>query len=125
RDTRTLSGTGLAPIPSPADHQEWDPSLEWPGGALRALRCRRILHEPGRGSFWLSTDVPLVDDAPVSNVARTVGLLDFANGMATRSAPGEVMFPNLDLTAHFFRRSAPGPIGFDTTVSFGPSGVGL
>lgn len=125
RDTTAIAGSAFPAIPAPEEHEPWDPAAEWPGGALKVLECRRLLAEPGRGTFWLSTEVPLVDDAPVSPLARAVGLLDFANGMATRVDPGTVLFPNLDLTVHFFREPGPGPLGFDTTVTFGAGGVGL
>ncbi len=124
-DTTALAGTAAAPIPPVSEHSEWDPSQEWPGGALADLRCRRLLAEPGRGSFWLTNSVPLVDDAEVGPVARTAMLFDFANGMATRANPNEVFFPNLDLTAHITRTPAPGWLGFDTTVTFDSNGVGL
>src|SRR5690625_1738198 len=125
RDTTALAGTSLAPIPAPGEHRRWDPSALWAGGALETIEVRRDLAEPGRGTVWVDTDLPLVDDAEASALARAVGLLDFANGMSTRADPAEVAFPNLDLTVHFFRRPARGPVGLDTTVSFGPSGVGL
>lgn len=40
-------------------------------------------------------------------------------------APFEAVFPNLDLTAHLLRAPAGDWVGFDTSVSFGPDGVGL
>jgi hypothetical protein len=36
-----------------------------------------------------------------------------------------VAFPNVDLTAHLVRSPEPGWLGFDTTVTFGPTGHGL
>ena len=39
--------------------------------------------------------------------------------------PREVAFPNLDLTAHVFAEPVGEWIGFDTTVSIGPGGIGL
>jgi hypothetical protein len=51
--------------------------------------------------------------------------LDVANGMTVRAAPGEVAFPNVDLTAHLFAQPADGWLGLDTTVTFGADGVGL
>jgi hypothetical protein len=45
--------------------------------------------------------------------------------MTVRAAPGEVLFPNVDLTAHFFDQPRGEWLGLDTTVSFGPGGVGL
>jgi hypothetical protein len=42
-----------------------------------------------------------------------------------RASPDRVVFPNLDLTAHLFTEPHGEWIGFDTTVTFGPGGVGL
>jgi hypothetical protein len=74
---------------------------------------------------WVRTGQPLVAGEEASRFAAVVGLLDIANGMTVRAAPGEVAFPNVDLTAHFFAQPAPGWLGLDTTVSFGADGVGL
>lgn len=125
RDTASVAGTTLSTIPSLGEHQEWVPSQEWPGGALAALSCRRLRRAPGRGTFWLSSAIPLVDDAPVGAVPRAAALFDFANGMVTREDPEAVFFPNLDLTAHLLRPPQEGWIGFDTSVTFSANGVGL
>jgi hypothetical protein len=69
--------------------------------------------------------VPLVADEPVSSIARAAGLLDIANGMTVRADPRELAFPNVDLTAHLFREPSGDWLGFDTTVSFGPAGIGV
>jgi hypothetical protein len=66
-----------------------------------------------------------VRDEPVGPLARAAGLFDIANGMTVRASPAEVAFPNLDLTAHLFAQPRGYWIGFDTTVSFGPAGVGV
>ncbi len=124
-DTSSVAGTAFTPIPALEDHQEWDPSQEWPGGALAALSCRRLRHAPGRGSFWLSSKIPLVDDAPVGPIPRAALLFDFANGMVTREDPEAVFFPNLDLTAHLLREPQGEWLGFDTSVSFSATGTGL
>jgi Thioesterase-like superfamily len=42
-----------------------------------------------------------------------------------RADPGEVAFPNLDLTAHLLRAPTGDWLGFDTTVSFGATGLGV
>ncbi|GAA4283902.1 thioesterase family protein [Brevibacterium daeguense] len=124
-DTAGLAASPLPRIPPPEHHPEWPPAEVWPGGFIASLSCRRIEHEPGRASYWLTTGTPLVDDAQASALARTVGLLDAANGMTVRADPTRVAFPNVDLTAHLFRRPFPGWIGFDTAVSFGGEGTGL
>jgi hypothetical protein len=85
---------------------------------------RRLQQAPGRARYWVRTDVPLLDE-PVSRTAAAAGLFDIANGMTVRADPRQVAFPNVDLTAHLFRQPEPGWLGFDTTVSFGPTGLGL
>jgi len=124
-DTSAIAGTHHSPMPGPDDFQLWPPEEIWPGGFIASVQVHRDSHSPGRARFWVRTDQPLVDNEPVSDLARAVGLLDIANGMAVRADPTKVAFPNLDLTAHFFRSPGPGWLGFDTSVTFGDSGVGL
>jgi hypothetical protein len=69
--------------------------------------------------------VSLVAGEEVSGLAAAAGLFDIANGMTVRANPLEVAFPNVDLTAHLFRPPSGEWVGFDTTVSFGPGGLGL
>ncbi|KRF34481.1 thioesterase family protein [Nocardioides sp. Soil805] len=123
-ESTTVAGTDLPRLPGPDTMAPWDPTTVWPGGFIDSVELRREQHGPGRGGYWVRTDVPLLDE-PVSATARAAGLLDIANGMTVRADPREVAFPNLDLTAHLFRPPAPGWLGFDTTVSFGPAGHGL
>ena len=123
-DTAAYAGTGLTEI-APADEMAaWDPTSVWAGGFIASVEVRREQQAPGRGAYWVRTDVPLLDE-PVGPTATAAGLLDIANGMTVRADPGEVAFPNLDLTAHLVRRPQPGWLGFDTTVTFGASGHGL
>ncbi|MCV7018758.1 thioesterase family protein [Mycolicibacterium aichiense] len=124
-DTSALRGSGLRPIPPPAEMPGWDPSAVWPGGFIASAEVRRVEEQPGRAVYWVRTPVPLLDGEQVSPLARTAGLLDIANGMAVLVDPREVAFPNLDLTAHFFAEPAGDWVGFDTAVSIGPSGIGL
>lgn len=125
RDTRAVAGTPHEPIPGPGETEPWDPTGVWPGGFINSVEVRRRQREAGRASYWVRTRVPLVGDEPVSALSRAVGLLDIANGMTVRAAPGDVLFPNIDLTAHFFTQPRGEWLGFDTTVSFGEGGVGL
>ncbi|GAA1155591.1 thioesterase family protein [Nocardioides aquiterrae] len=124
RDTAALAGTGLPALPPPDALPAWDPTTVWPGGFIRSTELRRELDAPGRGRFWVRTDVALLDE-PVSPLAAAAGLFDIANGMAVRADPRTVLFPNVDLTAHLVRTPEPGWLGFDTTVTFGPTGHGL
>jgi hypothetical protein len=123
-ETAAVAGTDLPPIPGPDEMKPWDPTTVWPGGFIASVELRREPQGPGRGAYWVRTDVPLVD-GPVGPTARAAGLLDIANGMTVRADPGEVAFPNLDLTAHLLRAPTGDWLGFHTTVSFGATGLGV
>jgi hypothetical protein len=125
RDTARLAGSALPRIPSPDETPPWDPTTVWPGGFIRTGHVRRLQSEPGRASFWVRTDQPLLADEPVSPTARAARLFDIANGMTVRADPRTVAFPNVDLTAHLFREPRGDWLGYDTTVSFSPDGLGL
>ena len=125
RDNAHMAGTPLPRIKPPSDLTPWDPTDVWPGGFIGTAEVRRDEDEPGRARFWVRTYTALLDDEPVSDLARFAGLLDIANGMTVRVAPAEVAFPNVDLTAHFFEEPHGDWVGFDTSVSFGADGFGL
>jgi hypothetical protein len=122
--TTPVAGTPLPPMPPPSALEPWDATAVWPGGFIASAEVRRDQGAPGRARFWVRTATPLVDE-PVSDLARFAGLLDIANGMTVRVAPDEVLFPNVDLTAHLFREPRGEWVGFDTSVSFGETGLGL
>jgi hypothetical protein len=124
QDTASISGTHLPSLPPPTAVPAWDPTTVWPGGFIASVQVRRNQEEPGRAGFWVRTDVPLLDE-PASPLATAAGLFDIANGMTVRADPAAVAFPNVDLTAHLVRAPRSGWLGFDTTVTFGPTGQGL
>ncbi len=125
RDTSAVEGTGLARIPGPDETEPWDATSVWRGGFIASVEVRRRQVEPGRAHVWVRTDVPLVADEDVSPLSRAAGLLDIANGMTVRAEPTEVLFPNVDLTAHVVDQPRGEWLGLDTAVTFGPTGVGL
>ncbi|MEO9322187.1 thioesterase family protein [Nocardioides sp. C4-1] len=124
-DTTDLAATDLTPIDPPDTMSRWPGTELWPGGFIASAEIRRGEVRPGRGAYWVRTDQPLLDGEDVGPLARAAGLLDIANGMVVRADPTDVAFPNLDLTAHLVRTPRPGWLGFDTTVTFGPAGLGL
>ena len=124
-DTGDVRGTALPRIPPPTAMSAWDPATVWAGGFVGSTDIRRAQLEPGRAAFWARTPLPLVRDEPVSRLAAAAGLLDIANGITVRASPQELGFPNIDLTAHLFTPPRGDWLGFDTSVSFGPSGVGV
>jgi hypothetical protein len=125
QDTEAVAGGGPEPMDPPEAFPVWDGPGTWPGGYIASLDVRRAADGPGRARAWLSTAVHVLDGEDVGPLARFVRLIDTANGIAVRRPPGEWMFPNLDLTVHLHRQPVGGPVGLDTTVVFGPDGVGL
>lgn len=125
RDTSGIAATSYPSLTPPDEMKPWDPTSTWAGGFIASAEVRRESRGPGRGTFWVRTDHELVAGEPVSRLAAVSGLVDIANGMAVRADPATVAFPNVDLTAHYFREPGDGWLGFDTTVSFGPAGLGV
>lgn len=125
RDTAVVAGTSHPRIPGPDELEPWDPTTVWRGGFIASVEVRRHQQEPGRACYWVRSPQPLLADEQVSRLAALTGLLDIANGMTVRAEPTDVLFPNVDLSAHFFAQPQGEWLGLDTTVSFGSDGVGL
>ncbi|MET0290235.1 MAG: thioesterase family protein [Pseudoxanthomonas sp.] len=124
-DTAALEGHGFSPIPPVEQVPPWDMGEVWPGGFVRSVEIRREETMPGLAAYWVRTPVALLAGARISPVARLLGLVDVANGATVRVSPQRVAFPNIDLSAHLFRTPAGEWFGFQTTVAFGPDGIGL
>lgn len=126
-DTRALAGSAVEPLAPPTDPrwESWLPTSVWPGGFIASAELRRGPHTPGAGAYWVRTPVTLVEGEQVSRLAEVAALVDIANGMVARVEPEEALYPNVDLTAHLVREPAPGWLGLDTRVTFGPGGLGL
>jgi hypothetical protein len=98
----------------------------WDGGFIHSLEARTVgKWAPGRSTTWLRPTVDLIEGEPTTSMARILGMVDTANGVAVRARPGEVLFPNTDLTVHLFRSPTGDWLGLETEVSFGSGGVGL
>lgn len=125
-DTSAVAGGAVDPLPGPEEGLPWLGSAIWDGGFIRSLEFRVLPGwQPGRGRAWIRTDVELVAGEQSSALARYTGLIDTANGIAVRADPTTMLFPNTDLTVHLVRAPVGPWIGLDTTVTFGPDGVGL
>lgn len=125
-DTTEVAGGQDEPLPPPESMPVWSPDGVWESGFLRSVEIRgRGSDEPGRGQAWIRPLRDLVEGEPASELAAFLGVIDVANGVATRVHPGRWMFPNVDLTVHLFRRPEGSWAGLDTRVVFGDSGLGL
>jgi Thioesterase-like superfamily len=124
-DTTQVQGTEWAPLPPPDAMCPQAFSSVWGGGFIGSLEARQDVEaRPGRGRSWIRTRYPLVAGEVDPPVAGFLKLVDTANGLVVRERPGSVFFANVDLTVHFFRQPEAGWVGFDTRVSFGPTGLG-
>ena len=127
-DTSAIAAFEDPRIPAPEDCEPYDAASIWPGGYIASLHMRIAEgHRAGSGTVWLRTDYPLTDRADSGDLARLVGLVDTANGIAARVPPGKgsYAFPNLDLQIHMYRQPEGEWLGLDNEVSFGTDGIGL
>lgn len=125
-DTASVAGGMPEPMPSPDPAHVWPGTSIWSGGFIGSIEVFPLPGgEPGRTRAWLRTGIDLVADEPASHVARYLGLVDTANGIAARMPPTEWMFPNVDLSIHLYRQPRGEWVGLDTAAIFGGEGVGL
>ncbi|HHU09218.1 MAG TPA: thioesterase family protein [Intrasporangiaceae bacterium] len=129
-DTAAVAGGTAEPLPGhedPAAVPVWgEQSQTWPGGFINSLDIRRpVPAQQGRGTVWQRTEYGLVDGEESTDTARFLLHADTANGMGVRADPRQWMFPNVDLTVHFWRRPVYAWVGVDTQVVFGADGVGV
>ncbi|HEX7338521.1 MAG TPA: thioesterase family protein [Rhodanobacteraceae bacterium] len=124
-DTSAVQGIEWMPLPPPETLPKLAFSTVWDGGFIATLEAHRAADaRPGRSQSWLRTRCQLIADEPDQPVAGFLKLVDTANGLAVRERPEDVFFANMDLTVHFLRQPVAGWVGFDTRVSFGPTGLG-
>lgn len=127
-DSSAVAAVEDAPIPAREDCERWDGSTEWPGGFIRSLEMYQAPHHrSGNGTVWIRTPHPLVGGTASPDWVRLTGLVDTANGIATRvpPGPGSWAFPNVDLQIHMYREPRGEWLGIDNAVSFGADGIGL
>jgi hypothetical protein len=76
---------------------------------------------------WIRTPYALIDSVESPDWVRLMGLVDTANGIATRvpPGPGSWAFPNVDLQIHLYRQPSGEWLGIDNAVTFGADGIGL
>ncbi|RNI20639.1 thioesterase family protein [Flexivirga caeni] len=125
-DLGEYAGSELPAMSGPEHAEPMPMSGEWPGGYIRSLQVAAVPGgRGGRRQAWVRSSHPLIDGVEAAPLAAYTMLVDTANGIATRVRPDELMFPNVDLTLHFVRRPDPAWVGLDTSVTFGPDGLGL
>lgn len=124
-DTEEVAGHEIEPMVDPESLPRWDSLQRWGGGYIASLDFRVDSMEPGRARAWVRPTKHLVEGGGASEQAEFLGVVDASNGIATRVEPEGWMFPNTDLTIHLHRRPRGAWVGLDTSVAFGPTGLGL
>jgi hypothetical protein len=124
-DTTAVAGGSDARLPPPHTVARRPFVAGWRGGYVASLDYRPVTPPaPGRAMAWLASTVRLVKDEPVDGISASLTLVDTANGIGIREDPRVWLYPNVDLTVHL-HRAPQGPwVGFDTSVTFGPTGQG-
>lgn len=127
-DSTAVAGIEDERIPGPEGLPAWEGMDVWPGGFIASLEFRTgPIARPGRGIAWIRTPIDMVEGVPTSDLVRLIGLVDTANGVASRvePGPGSWMFPNVDLQIHLHRSPRGDWLGVDVRQSYGVDGIGL
>lgn len=129
-DTREVAGGEPAALPAPDSWPDSDVAALWSGGYIDSLDFKIDPGAvPGRTRAWLKTPLTIVEGEPSSDLALFTTLVDTANGIAARQSPQQWLFPNTDLTIHYFRRPRFDAddhwVGLDAAATWGPDGIGL
>ena len=125
-DTTEVEAVSAEPLTSPEDSAERDLTELWAGGFIRQLEVRQAMERrPGRGATWIRTPNVLVEGEEPIGIAQYFTSIDVANGINPQQGPEEWAYPNVDLTVHLFRQPTGPWTGLDTTVTWGPEGIGL
>src|SRR5699024_207641 len=83
QDTRAVAAVADEPMEDPETLPAWHGMEVWAGGYIDSVEFRPVQEpEPGRGRVWLRTDHELVEGEDSTDLARFVGLVDTANGIA-------------------------------------------
>lgn len=128
QDTSPVAAVEDAAMPSFTEAPLWEGKTVWPGGFIDSLQIRALPgRRDGRGQVWIHAGYDLVHEEPTSAFSTIIGLVDTANGVASRVIPmtGGYIFPNVDLSIHVLRSPIGEWLGLDTQVSFAADGVGL
>jgi hypothetical protein len=124
-DTASVAGGAPEPLPAPDTLESWPLDSVWAGGYVGSVDLRpTTAPRPGRTTAWVATDLQLIAGETSSAQAEFISKVDVANGIAVREPTSAWTFPNIDLTIHLHRRPEGRWTGLDTTVVFGPTGLG-
>ena len=125
-DTSEVFGLEDQVVEGPEQQPVWHEIRNWPGGYIASLEARTAQRRQGKGIVWLSNPYAMVEHETSSDFVRLMGMVDTANGIATRQIwPFQYAFPNLDLQIHLYRMPQGKWLGLETVQQHGQDGIGL
>ena len=125
-DTSSIYGLEDQKVESPEHQPVWNEIRTWPGGYIASLEARTSQRRQGKGIVWLSNPYAMIENEQSSDFVRLMGMVDTANGVATRQdVPFQYVFPNLDLQIHLYRMPQGEWLGLETVQQYGADGIGL
>lgn len=127
-DSTAVAALEDASVTHPEDLVPFEGMTPWPGGYIRGLEFRGANgHRPGKGIVWMRNHFDMVEGFKTADFVRLMGMVDTANGVAPRVAPGpgSWMFPNVDLQIHMYRAPLGEWLGIEAQQTYGTDGIGL
>ena len=127
-DTTAVAASEDQPVVHPEELVPSADMSQWPGGYIRGLEFRGATgHRPGKGVVWMRNGFEMVEGSATPDLVRLMGMVDTANGVAPRVAPGpgSWMFPNVDLQIHMHRAPEGQWLGIEAQQTYGIDGIGL
>ena len=125
-DTTAIWGLEDQLVGNPEQQPIWNAIRTWPGGYIASLEARTSEQRQGKGMVWLRNPYAMIENEDSSDFVRLMGMVDTANGVATRQKPPfEYAFPNLDLQIHLYRKPQGEWLGLETVQHHGEDGIGL
>ncbi|PQZ93649.1 thioesterase [Arthrobacter sp. MYb227] len=127
-DSTAVAALEDTEVTHPEELVAFEGMTPWPGGYIRGLEFRGANgHRPGKGVVWMRNHFEMVQGIQSPDFVRLMGMVDTANGVAPRVAPGpgSWMFPNVDLQIHMYRAPVGEWLGIEAQQTYGTDGIGL
>jgi hypothetical protein len=125
-DTQEVSELENTCTVNPETMQEWSGMQKWGGGFIESMTFKiDDQRREDQGIIWMSNDLNMIEGKLTSSFVHLLGMVDTANGVATRIKPGEWIFPNVDLNINLLRLPQGRWLGLNAIQKHGNDGIGL
>lgn len=120
----------LVPPPPPDRSRPFDHMFhavtfdDFAGTALETRQAEGSAEQPGPATLWYRYRHPIVAGEEPSATQRLIAAADCSNGASWVADPADVLFINIDLTMHLWRRPAGAWLGIRSTTHWSSEGRG-